>query len=332
MPASVLTPRDWARPMSRPAPPRMAPSAPPGCLGLLACRPSRAGLGGDQVAHPPGQHAHDGARLGQAAAGRVAAAGAEAGPLVHERRVGGGPPVVEATDQRGVGHPGVGDEDLVEERVAGHLLERAHVDAVLEHVEGEVGDALVLGHVGVGAGQQHAEVGVLAARGPHLLAVDDPLVAVLDGPGLQAGQVRAGLRLAEELAPGLLAGDDVAHVEVDLLLGAVGGDGRGGQQQPQPGRGAQRAELGDLLLHQDDVGAGHGLAVGVRRAGPGRTSRPAPGAPTTRPRSGRGPSCCPARTAARSAARRSASSRSRCRSRPEVTGRAAERETPPKHG
>ena len=156
---------------------------------LLAARRRRRG--GDQVAHPPRQHAHDGARLGQAAAGRVAAAGAEAGPLVHEGRVGGRPPVVEAADQGGVGHPGVGDEDLVEERVARHLLERAHVDAVLEHVEGEVGDALVLGDVGVGAGQQHAEVGVLAARGPHLLAVDDPLVAVLDGPGLQAGQVRA---------------------------------------------------------------------------------------------------------------------------------------------
>ena len=238
------------------------------------------------------------------------------GPLVHEGRVGRGPAVVEATDEGGVGHPGVGDEDLVEERVAGHLLERAHVDAVLEHVEGEVGDALVLGHVGVGAGQQHAEVGVLAPRGPHLLAVDDPLVAVPDGPGLQAGQVRAGLRLAEELAPGLLAGDDVPHVEVDLLLGAVGGDGRGGQQQAQPGGGAQRAELGDLLLHQDDVGAGHGLAVGVlgqARGGPAGQAQPLP---PLAPPSGRGPSCCPARTGARSAARRSASSRSRCRSQP----------------
>ena len=121
----------------------------------------------------------------------------------------------------------------------------------------------MLRDVGVGAGQEHAEVGVLAARGPHLLAVDDPLVAVLDGPGLQAGQVRARLGLAEELAPGLLPGDDVPHVEVDLLLGAVGGDGGGGQQQAQPGGRAERAEVGDLLLHEDDVGAGHALAVGV---------------------------------------------------------------------
>ena len=45
-------------------------------------------------------------------------------------------------------------------------------------------------------------------RRPHLLAVDDPLVAVLDRRGLQAGEVGAGAGLAEELAPGLLAGDD----------------------------------------------------------------------------------------------------------------------------
>ena len=86
------------------------------------------------------------------------------------------------------------EEHLVEEGPAGHLLQRAHVDARLVHVDGEVGDALVLGHLGVGAGDEHAEVGDLAARGPHLLAVDDPLVAVLDGPAVEAGEVGAGAR------------------------------------------------------------------------------------------------------------------------------------------
>ena len=55
------------------------------------------------------------------------------------------------------------------------------------------------------------------------------------------------------------------------------------------------------------------------RAARGRTSRPGPCAPTSRPRSGPGPSYCSARTAAHSAARRSASSLSRCRSHSEVT-------------
>ena len=68
------------------------------------------------------------------------------------------------------------------------------LDALLVHVDAEVGDALVLGDVGVGAGDEHAQVGDLAAGGPHLLAGDDPLVAVLDGLALQAGEVGAGAR------------------------------------------------------------------------------------------------------------------------------------------
>ena len=54
----------------------------------------------------------------------------------------------------------------------------------------EVGDALVLGHVGVGAGQQQAEGGLVGHARPHLLAVHDPLVAVADGGGGQAGEGR----------------------------------------------------------------------------------------------------------------------------------------------
>ncbi len=222
-------------------------------------------MGGHQVADPPGKHAHDRPGLGQPPARRVAAARAEAGALVHQRGVGGGPSVVDAADERGVGHAGVGEEDLVEEGVTGHLLEGTNVDALLEHLEGEVRDALVLGDVGVGAGEQHAEVGVLATRGPHLLAIDDPLVAIPDGPGLQAGEVRTCLGLTEELAPRLLPGDDVTHIEVDLLLSAVCRDRRRRQQKPEPRRRAQGAEGGDLLLDNDGVGARHRLAVGVGR-------------------------------------------------------------------
>ena len=75
------------------------------------------------------------------------------------------------------------------------------------HVDDEAGEALVLGQVGVGAGDDLADVAVVGARGPHLLAGDDPLVAVALGLGLQAGEVAAGARLAEELAA-----DDVAAV------------------------------------------------------------------------------------------------------------------------
>jgi hypothetical protein len=45
-------------------------------------------------------------------------------------------------------------------------------------------------------------------RRPHLLAVDDPLVAVAHGAGGETGDVGAGAGLAEQLAPDVLAGED----------------------------------------------------------------------------------------------------------------------------
>ena len=48
-----------------------------------------------------------------------------------------------------------------------------------------------------------------AFENPDLLAVDDPLVAVEHGLGAQVGQVGAGVGLAEALAPGDLAREDL---------------------------------------------------------------------------------------------------------------------------
>ena len=163
-------------------------------------------------------------------------------------------------------------------------LERTDVDAVLVHVDREVGDALVLGDVGVGAGDQHAEVGDLAAGGPHLLAVDDPLVAVEHRLGLQAGEVGAGAGLAEQLTPRLLAGDDVADVALDLLLGPVGGDRRRGEQQAEAARGAEGAELGDRVGDEHGVAARQAAGRRRSRAASVPTSRRGRGAPTTPPR------------------------------------------------
>jgi hypothetical protein len=106
---------------------------------------------------------------------------------------------------------------LVEVSHAGDLGERTHLDAGGAHVDDEVGDALVLGHIGVGASQQDAVVGVLAERGPDLLAVDDPLVAVALGAGAQRREVAAGTGFAEQLAPQMVAAQHRAE-ETLLLL------------------------------------------------------------------------------------------------------------------
>ncbi len=204
------------------------------------------------------------------AAGPAAPTRAEPGPLVGQGGVGHGPAVVDLADECLVRHPGIGQEDLVEQGPPGHLPQRPDVDAGLHHGAGEVGDALVLGHAGVGAGQQHAHVGLLPVGGPYLLPVDDPFVAVPDGPGLEPGQIRTGRRLGEELAPRLLTGDDGPDVPVDLGLGPVGGDGGGGEQQAEAVRSPEGAEGADGLGHLDGVVAGEALAVGVGRQRGGR--------------------------------------------------------------
>ena len=100
------------------------------------------------------------------------------------------------------------------------------------HVDDEVGEALVLLGLGVGAGQQHPEARRVGEGRPHLLAVEDPLVAVAHGPGGQAGHVGSGARLGEQLAPDLLAGEQRAQIALPLVLGSRGQDGRSGHAVP----------------------------------------------------------------------------------------------------
>ena len=97
------------------------------------------------------------------------------------------------------------------------ILIGPHLDAGLVHRHEQERDALVLGHVGVGAGQHEDPVGEVAGRGPDLLAVDHPLVAVELGPAAEVAEVGAGVGLAVALAPEVLARED-ARQEVRLLL------------------------------------------------------------------------------------------------------------------
>ena len=106
-------------------------------------------------------------------------------------------------------------------------------DPVLLHVHQEVGEALVLGGVGVGAGDEHAPLRELGEGRPDLLPGDDPFVAVLDRAGLQRGEVGAGLGLGEALAPDLLGGEDRLQVALLLLVGAVGDDHRAAHRQAE---------------------------------------------------------------------------------------------------
>src|SRR5207248_3334438 len=76
-----------------------------------------------------------------------AATGTQSRALGHERRVRGGPAVVEPTDDVVVARACAVDEHLVEQCAARHLPQRTDLDARLRHVELEVRDAFVLGKI-----------------------------------------------------------------------------------------------------------------------------------------------------------------------------------------
>ena len=79
--------------------------------------------------------------------------------LVAERGLGDGPPSVEFADHPVGGDPHLVEEHLAELGAAVHLRERPRLDAGLIHVDHEVRHPAVLRLVGVGAGQQHPELG-----------------------------------------------------------------------------------------------------------------------------------------------------------------------------
>src|SRR3981081_472931 len=125
-----------------------------------------------------------------------------------------------------IGNGDVGKIDLIELLHAVGLLDRPHFDARALHVEKEHGQTLVLGHIGIGAGDQQAIVGVVRARGPDFLAVDDPIVAASLRARAQAGDVGAAGRLREQLAPDLLTGSELRQIVTFVLLAAIGHYGR----------------------------------------------------------------------------------------------------------
>jgi hypothetical protein len=126
---------------------------------------------------------------------------------------------VELADEVVARHAHPVEGDLAEVGVAGHVPDRADLDARRPHVDDELGQPAVARRRGVGAGDEVAPVGQRCARGPHLPAGHHPVVAVADGPGPQRGQVRPRVGLAHADAPHRRAGDDARQEPPPLLRG-----------------------------------------------------------------------------------------------------------------
>ena len=112
---------------------------------------------------------------------------------------------------------------------------------------------------------------------------DDPLAGgvVADGPGLEVGEVGAGVGLAVALAPQLLAVDD-ARQEALLLLGRAEGDHRGAEQGLPDVADPARGPGPHVLLVVDDLLVQRQAAAAVL-LGPAH-ARPAVGPEVALPR------------------------------------------------
>ena len=187
-----------------------------------------------------------------------------------------GQPPLSGPTRFSCGHAHVGEEHLVEvaEVLVGELGERPALDARRLHVDDQRADALVLRRVGIGAHEAEAPVGVVRARRPHLLAVDDELVAVEHGARLQAREVAAGAGLAHAEAPRDL-GPQRREQEPLLLLGrAVVDDRRGDDAEALRVRAARDLAPRHLLEVDHLLRSAWRCARRARAANPG-TSQPA---------------------------------------------------------
>ena len=120
------------------------------------------------------------------------------------------------------------------------------------HRDDEHRQALVLRDVGVRAGQQQAEAGVLRVGGPDLLAGEAPgAVLLLLGAGLDPGEVGARGRLAEQLAPDLVGGQHRAEVALLLVLAAVRDQRRPEHPHADDVEDPGHAGAADLLVDDD---------------------------------------------------------------------------------
>ena len=185
--------------------------------------------------------------------------------LVHQRRQRNLPPVADRAEAVAVADAHPGEEHFVEVAATRHLLQRPHVDAGGLHVDDEHRQPLVLGDGGIGPRHDDAKVRQMGVGRPHLLPVDDPLVAVAHGLGADAGEVRPRRRLAEQLAPHLVAGERRGDVARDNLGRAVGEDGRDAHAQPDGEQLGWRMVTRLFLIEDDRCHRRQPLAAHRRR-------------------------------------------------------------------
>src|SRR5438045_7567243 len=96
--------------------------------------------------------------------------------FVAQRRLCKLPTLAFGTDQVLNRHLDVSQENFVELGVASDLLEWPHLHPRRVHIQNEVRDAFVLGHIWIGPCQEYAKVRQMRLTCPHFLAIDDVVI------------------------------------------------------------------------------------------------------------------------------------------------------------
>src|SRR5262245_19420 len=191
--------------------------------------------------------------------------------LEAERRLRDAPAIVQPTDDVRDRDPDLVVEDLAELQVGRHRADRADGDALRVHRTDHPADAGVLGRRRVGADEELLKVGDLGEARPDLLPAHDQLVAVDDGARLQGGEIRAGARLGEALAPHHLAAQDPREMKALLLFGPASDERRAAVvQTDEESRGLEHASERVLLVPDELLREGGAAsAVALRPGDPG---------------------------------------------------------------
>ena len=129
----------------------------------------------------------------------------------------------------------------------------------------------MLGHVWIGANNQLAPIAHPAEAGPHLLPVDDIVVAVQPRLRLQACEIGAGVRFGKALAPDFFRAENLGNESLLLRFRAVSDDRGADQSQAESVRHRRRLGARHLfpengLLHQRRAAAA--IFLRPRNGGP----------------------------------------------------------------
>ncbi len=116
-------------------------------------------------------------------------------------------------------------------------------------------------------------VAVMRARGPHLLPVHDPRLAVGDRPRPQTREIGTGAGLGEQLAPHVLAAQHRAEKALLLLVGAPRDDRRAGHRDADREHTGRDVEPGLLLVEDPLLPAGATAAAELLGPGDARPAR-----------------------------------------------------------